>query len=30
MVSAWGGYIFIINLSPIYVVVLLVTERYSL
>lgn len=30
MVSAWGGYIFIINLIPIYVVVLLVTGRYSL
>ncbi|OAE28838.1 hypothetical protein AXG93_684s1170 [Marchantia polymorpha subsp. ruderalis] len=29
MVSAWGGYIFIINLIPIYVVVLLVTGRYS-
>lgn len=30
MVSAWGGYIFIINLLPIYVVVLLVSGRYSL
>ncbi|EFJ19648.1 oligosaccharyltransferase subunit STT3 [Selaginella moellendorffii] len=30
MVSAWGGYIFIINLLPIYVLVLLVTGRYSL
>ncbi|XP_057859934.2 dolichyl-diphosphooligosaccharide--protein glycosyltransferase subunit STT3B [Cryptomeria japonica] len=30
MVSAWGGYIFIINLIPIYVMVLLVTGRYSL
>uniref|UniRef100_A0A0D6R1I2 dolichyl-diphosphooligosaccharide--protein glycotransferase n=1 Tax=Araucaria cunninghamii TaxID=56994 RepID=A0A0D6R1I2_ARACU len=30
MVSAWGGYIFIINLIPIYVLVLLVTGRYSL
>ena len=30
MVSAWGGYIFIINLIPIYVVVLLITGRYSL
>ncbi|KAL3677784.1 hypothetical protein R1sor_020740 [Riccia sorocarpa] len=29
MVSAWGGYIFIINLIPIYVLVLLVTGRYS-
>lgn len=29
MVSAWGGYIFIINLLPIYVLVLLVTGRYS-
>uniref|UniRef100_A0A0C9QSM5 dolichyl-diphosphooligosaccharide--protein glycotransferase n=1 Tax=Wollemia nobilis TaxID=56998 RepID=A0A0C9QSM5_9CONI len=30
MVSAWGGYIFIINLIPMYVLVLLVTGRYSL
>ncbi len=30
MVSAWGGYIFIINLIPIYVIVLLVTGRYSM
>lgn len=30
MVSAWGGYIFIINLLPIYVLALLVTGRYSL
>eukprot|EP00249_Psilotum_nudum_P012255 c23674_g1_i1 orf=682-2898(-) len=30
MVSAWGGYIFIINLVPLYVLVLLVTGRYSL
>jgi dolichyl-diphosphooligosaccharide--protein glycosyltransferase len=30
MVSTWGGYIFIINLIPIYVMVLLVTGRYSL
>lgn len=30
MVSAWGGYIFIINLIPLYVLVLLVTGRYSL
>eukprot|EP00246_Nothoceros_aenigmaticus_P003493 TRINITY_DN14664_c0_g2_i1.p1 TRINITY_DN14664_c0_g2~~TRINITY_DN14664_c0_g2_i1.p1 ORF type:complete len:721 (+),score=112.90 TRINITY_DN14664_c0_g2_i1:167-2329(+) len=30
MVSAWGGYIFIINLIPIYVIVLLVIGRYSL
>lgn len=29
MVSAWGGYIFIINLLPIYVLVLLITGRYS-
>ncbi|KAJ7565033.1 hypothetical protein O6H91_02G045000 [Diphasiastrum complanatum] len=29
MVSAWGGYIFIINLIPMYVLVLLVTGRYS-
>ncbi|KAH7387680.1 hypothetical protein KP509_16G036300 [Ceratopteris richardii] len=30
MVSAWGGYIFIINLVPLYVLALLVTGRYSL
>lgn len=30
MVSAWGGYIFIINLIPLYVLALLVTGRYSL
>jgi len=29
MVSAWGGYIFIINLIPLYVFVLLVSGRYS-
>jgi dolichyl-diphosphooligosaccharide--protein glycosyltransferase len=29
MVSAWGGYIFIINLIPIHVFALLVTGRYS-
>eukprot|EP00250_Pteridium_aquilinum_P014677 c22137_g2_i1 orf=275-2479(+) len=29
MVSAWGGYIFIINLIPLYVLALLVTGRYS-
>lgn len=29
MVNAWGGYIFIINLIPIYVFVLLITGRYS-
>eukprot|EP00271_Cylindrocystis_brebissonii_P003388 TRINITY_DN142_c0_g2_i1.p1 TRINITY_DN142_c0_g2~~TRINITY_DN142_c0_g2_i1.p1 ORF type:complete len:739 (+),score=134.60 TRINITY_DN142_c0_g2_i1:319-2535(+) len=29
MASSWGGYIFIINLIPIYVLVLLVTGRYS-
>jgi dolichyl-diphosphooligosaccharide---protein glycosyltransferase len=29
MVSAWGGYVFIINLVPLYVLVLLVTGRYS-
>ncbi|VAH54294.1 unnamed protein product [Triticum turgidum subsp. durum] len=27
MVSAWGGYVFIINLLPLYVLVLLVTGR---
>ncbi|KAF2296822.1 hypothetical protein GH714_005585 [Hevea brasiliensis] len=30
MVSAWGGYVFIINLIPLYVMVLLITGRYSL
>ncbi|KAF2290230.1 hypothetical protein GH714_004478 [Hevea brasiliensis] len=30
MVSAWGGYVFIINLIPLYVLVLLITGRYSL
>lgn len=29
MVSAWGGYIFIINIIPIHVFALLVTGRYS-
>ena len=29
MVSAWGGYIFIINLIPIHVFFLLITGRYS-
>jgi len=29
MVSAWGGYVFIINLIPLYVFVLLITGRYS-
>jgi dolichyl-diphosphooligosaccharide--protein glycosyltransferase len=30
MVSAWGGYVFIINLVPLYVLVLLITGRYSM
>lgn len=30
MVSAWGGYVFIINLLPLYALVLLVTGRYSM
>jgi hypothetical protein len=30
MVSAWGGYVFIINLLPLHVLVLLVTWGYSL
>ncbi|KAL5993439.1 Dolichyl-diphosphooligosaccharide--protein glycosyltransferase subunit stt3b [Asimina triloba] len=30
MVSAWGGYVFIINLLPLYVLVLLLTGRYSM
>jgi dolichyl-diphosphooligosaccharide--protein glycosyltransferase len=29
MVSAWGGYIFIINLIPLYTFILLITGRYS-
>ena len=29
MVNAWGGYVFIINLIPVYVLVLLVTGRFS-
>jgi dolichyl-diphosphooligosaccharide---protein glycosyltransferase len=29
MVAAWGGYIFIINLIPLHVLLLLVTGRYS-
>ncbi|KAL5721490.1 dolichyl-diphosphooligosaccharide--protein glycotransferase [Ranunculus cassubicifolius] len=29
MVSAWGGYVFIINLVPLYVLVLLITGRFS-
>uniref|UniRef100_A0A8C5GCF8 Dolichyl-diphosphooligosaccharide--protein glycosyltransferase subunit STT3B n=1 Tax=Gouania willdenowi TaxID=441366 RepID=A0A8C5GCF8_GOUWI len=29
MVSAWGGYVFIINLIPLHVFVLLVMQRYS-
>lgn len=29
MVSAWGGYVFIINLIPLYVFVLLITGRFS-
>uniref|UniRef100_A0A2N9GTZ4 dolichyl-diphosphooligosaccharide--protein glycotransferase n=1 Tax=Fagus sylvatica TaxID=28930 RepID=A0A2N9GTZ4_FAGSY len=30
MVSAWGGYVFIINLIPLYVLALLITGRYSM
>ncbi|KAL3529404.1 hypothetical protein ACH5RR_008726 [Cinchona calisaya] len=30
MVSAWGGYVFIINLIPLYVMVLFITGRYSM
>lgn len=29
MVSAWGGYVFIINLIPLHVFVLLIMGRYS-
>ncbi len=29
MVSAWGGYIFIINLIPLHVLALLFTGRFS-
>jgi dolichyl-diphosphooligosaccharide--protein glycosyltransferase len=30
MVSAWGGYVFIINLIPLHVFVLLILGRFSL
>lgn len=29
MVSAWGGYVFIINLIPLYVLAMLVSGNYS-
>lgn len=29
MVAAWGGYVFIINLIPLHVLVLLLTGRFS-
>ncbi|CAH8588395.1 unnamed protein product [Schistosoma intercalatum] len=29
MVSAWGGYVFIINLIPLHIFVLLIMQRYS-
>jgi dolichyl-diphosphooligosaccharide---protein glycosyltransferase len=29
MVSTWGGYIFLINVIPVYVLVMLITGRYS-
>lgn len=29
MVSTWGGYIFLINVIPVYVLVMMVTGRYS-
>jgi dolichyl-diphosphooligosaccharide---protein glycosyltransferase len=29
-VSAWGGYVFVINLIPIHVLLLLILQRYSL
>lgn len=29
MVAAWGGYVFIINIIPIYVVVMIVAGRFS-
>lgn len=29
MVSAWGGYVFIVNLIPLHVLVLLVMQRYT-
>lgn len=28
-VSAWGGYVFIINLIPLHVFILLLMQRYS-
>jgi dolichyl-diphosphooligosaccharide---protein glycosyltransferase len=29
MVASWGGYAFIINIIPIFVVFLLITDRYT-
>ena len=29
MVAAWGGYVFIINIIPIYTVIMMVGGRYS-
>ena len=29
MVAAWGGYVFIINVIPIYTVIMIVGGRYS-
>ena len=29
MVAAWGGYVFIINMIPIYVLVMIIGGRYS-
>lgn len=29
MVSAWGGYVFIINLIPLHILVLLISGNYS-
>ena len=29
MVSAWGGYVYIINLIPLHILVLLIMGRYS-
>lgn len=29
MVAAWGGYIFIINVIPIYVIIMVLAGRYS-
>lgn len=29
MVASWGGYAFVINIIPIFVIFLLITKRYN-